>query len=143
LTLGHRVNSLVATPRAGVTVLYRQARLNEARTDADSIELRKVRTSAKTLGCLRSTSENPECTRWKSKSDRASTVAGCLQLCGFYTVGFAGALVEVGLPQHAIPVALLFFNLGRVDWAVGVRARGPNGERLVPHRNGASFSNLP
>ena len=31
---------------------------------------------------------------------------------GFYTVGFAGALAEVGLPQHAIPVALLFFNLG-------------------------------
>jgi hydrogenase/urease accessory protein HupE len=27
-------------------------------------------------------------------------------------VGFAGALNEVGLPQHAIPVALLFFNVG-------------------------------
>ncbi len=26
--------------------------------------------------------------------------------------GFAGALSEVGLPQNAIPVALLFFNLG-------------------------------
>jgi hydrogenase/urease accessory protein HupE len=26
--------------------------------------------------------------------------------------GFAGALAEVGLPQHAIPVALLFFNVG-------------------------------
>jgi hydrogenase/urease accessory protein HupE len=26
--------------------------------------------------------------------------------------GFAGALAEVGLPQHAIPVALLFFNFG-------------------------------
>jgi hydrogenase/urease accessory protein HupE len=26
--------------------------------------------------------------------------------------GFAGALAEVGLPQHAIPIALLFFNLG-------------------------------
>jgi hydrogenase/urease accessory protein HupE len=26
--------------------------------------------------------------------------------------GFAGALAEVGLPQHAIPLALLFFNLG-------------------------------
>ena len=26
--------------------------------------------------------------------------------------GFAGALSEVGLPQHAIPLALLFFNLG-------------------------------
>jgi hypothetical protein len=28
--------------------------------------------------------------------------------------------------------------LRRVEWAVAVRARGPNGERLVPHRNGAS-----
>jgi hypothetical protein len=27
-------------------------------------------------------------------------------------LGFAGALAEIGLPQHAIPVALLFFNLG-------------------------------
>jgi hydrogenase/urease accessory protein HupE len=26
--------------------------------------------------------------------------------------GFAGALAEVGLPQHAIPLALLFFNVG-------------------------------
>jgi hydrogenase/urease accessory protein HupE len=26
--------------------------------------------------------------------------------------GFAGALAEAGLPQHAIPVALLFFNVG-------------------------------
>jgi len=26
--------------------------------------------------------------------------------------GFAGALAEVGLPQRAIPVALLMFNLG-------------------------------
>jgi hydrogenase/urease accessory protein HupE len=26
--------------------------------------------------------------------------------------GFAGALAEIGLPQHAIPVALLFFNVG-------------------------------
>lgn len=26
--------------------------------------------------------------------------------------GFAGALAEVGLPYHAIPIALLFFNLG-------------------------------
>ena len=27
-------------------------------------------------------------------------------------LGFASALNQVGLPQHAIPVALLFFNLG-------------------------------
>lgn len=26
--------------------------------------------------------------------------------------GFAGALTEVGLPQQAVPLALLFFNLG-------------------------------
>jgi len=26
--------------------------------------------------------------------------------------GFAGALTELGLPEHAIPVALLFFNIG-------------------------------
>jgi len=26
--------------------------------------------------------------------------------------GFAGALAEVGLPQHAIPIALVFFNIG-------------------------------
>jgi hypothetical protein len=26
--------------------------------------------------------------------------------------GFAGALAEVGLPKHAIPVALFFFNIG-------------------------------
>ena len=27
-------------------------------------------------------------------------------------LGFAGALAEMGLPQHAIPLALLFFNVG-------------------------------
>ena len=26
--------------------------------------------------------------------------------------GFAGALTDIGLPEHAIPLALLFFNLG-------------------------------
>ena len=26
--------------------------------------------------------------------------------------GFAGALSEIGLPEHAIPMALLFFNVG-------------------------------
>ena len=26
--------------------------------------------------------------------------------------GFAGALAEIGLPQHAIPLALIFFNIG-------------------------------
>ena len=27
-------------------------------------------------------------------------------------LGFAGALIEVGLPQHEIPLALLMFNVG-------------------------------
>jgi hydrogenase/urease accessory protein HupE len=27
-------------------------------------------------------------------------------------LGFAGALTEIGLPEHAIPLALLFFNVG-------------------------------
>lgn len=27
-------------------------------------------------------------------------------------LGFAGALTEIGLPEHAIPLALLFFNIG-------------------------------
>jgi hydrogenase/urease accessory protein HupE len=42
--------------------------------------------------------------------------------------GFAGALAEVGLPQHAIPVALLFFNLGveigQLAFVVAVLAAG-------------------
>ena len=29
-----------------------------------------------------------------------------------HVFGFAGALTEIGLPEHAIPLALLFFNLG-------------------------------
>ena len=37
-------------------------------------------------------------------------VAFCFGL--LHGFGFAGALAEVGLPHHAIPVALLFFNLG-------------------------------
>jgi hydrogenase/urease accessory protein HupE len=37
-------------------------------------------------------------------------VAFCFGL--LHGFGFAGALAEVGLPQHAIPVALLFFNVG-------------------------------
>ncbi len=40
--------------------------------------------------------------------------------------GFAGALAEVGLPQKAIPVSLLFFNLGvevgQLIFVVGVFA---------------------
>ena len=37
-------------------------------------------------------------------------IAFCFGL--LHGLGFAGALAEVGLPHHAIPVALLFFNLG-------------------------------
>jgi hypothetical protein len=37
-------------------------------------------------------------------------VAFCFGL--LHGFGFAGALAEVGLPPHAIPTALLFFNLG-------------------------------
>lgn len=37
-------------------------------------------------------------------------VAFCFGL--LHGFGFAGALAEVGLPQHAVPVALLFFNVG-------------------------------
>ena len=37
-------------------------------------------------------------------------IAFCFGL--LHGFGFAGALAEVGLPQQAIPVALLFFNLG-------------------------------
>jgi hydrogenase/urease accessory protein HupE len=37
-------------------------------------------------------------------------VAFCFGL--LHGFGFAGALAEVGLPHHAIPIALLFFNIG-------------------------------
>ena len=37
-------------------------------------------------------------------------IAFCFGL--LHGFGFAGALAEVGLPQQAIPIALLFFNLG-------------------------------
>ena len=37
-------------------------------------------------------------------------VAFCFGL--LHGFGFAGALAEIGLPHHAIPIALLFFNLG-------------------------------
>ena len=68
--------------------------------------------------------------------------------------GFAGALSEVGLPQHAIPLALLFFNLGvevgqlafvalvmALAWlvprAVGAsRARGPGVDAGAGRRGG-------
>jgi hydrogenase/urease accessory protein HupE len=48
---------------------------------------------------------------------RASVTARWAWLVAFtfgllHGLGFAGALSEVGLPPHAIPVALLFFNVG-------------------------------
>ncbi|HZF26389.1 MAG TPA: HupE/UreJ family protein [Steroidobacteraceae bacterium] len=60
--------------------------------------------------------------------------------------GFAGALAEVGLPQHAIPVALLFFNVGvelgqllfvgavaLIVWAAGkVRISWPRWTEVLP-----------
>jgi hypothetical protein len=43
-------------------------------------------------------------------------------------LGFAGALAEVGLPHHAIPIALLCFNLGvesgQLVFVVGVLTLG-------------------
>jgi hypothetical protein len=39
-------------------------------------------------------------------------VACRLRIRLLHGLGFAGALAEVGLPHHAIPIALLFFNLG-------------------------------
>jgi len=59
-------------------------------------------------------------------------------------LGFAGALAEIGLPEHAIPLALLFFNLGVeagqllfiaavfVAWAVLRRLRLPDWAWRVP-----------
>ena len=67
-------------------------------------------------------------------------------------LGFAGALSEVGLPQHAIPLALLFFNVGvelgqlafiavvlaAARWfAVCVFAAPAWGWRVVPYAIGA------
>jgi hypothetical protein len=65
--------------------------------------------------------------------------------------GFAGALSEVGLPQHAIPLALLFFNLGvevgqlafvagvmTLAWAVGQLAA----QRLGAQRTQQAFARV-
>ena len=49
--------------------------------------------------------------------------------------GFAGALSEIGLPQQAIPLALLFFNigveLGQLLFIAGVVAAGAVARRIV------------
>jgi hypothetical protein len=49
--------------------------------------------------------------------ERASLAARWPWLVAFafgllHGFGFAGALSQIGLPQHAIPLALLFFNIG-------------------------------
>ncbi|MDX1556360.1 MAG: HupE/UreJ family protein [Xanthomonadales bacterium] len=58
--------------------------------------------------------------------------------------GFAGALSEIGLPEHAIPLSLLFFNLGveagqllfvagaLLVWIVFRRLRLPSWTRALP-----------
>jgi hypothetical protein len=49
--------------------------------------------------------------------------------------GFAGALSEIGLPQQAIPLALLFFNvgveLGQLLFVAVVLVLGASVRRLV------------
>jgi hydrogenase/urease accessory protein HupE len=51
-------------------------------------------------------------------------------------LGFAGALAEVGLPERAIPLALLFFNvgveLGQLLFVAAVLAAGALLRRLAP-----------
>ena len=53
----------------------------------------------------------------RSRHGRPSLAARFPWLVAFsfgllHGLGFAGALAEVGLPSHAIPIALLFFNVG-------------------------------
>ena len=49
--------------------------------------------------------------------------------------GFAGALTEVGLPEQAVPIALLFFNLGvevgQLAFLAGVLLVGSIARRLL------------
>jgi hydrogenase/urease accessory protein HupE len=51
-------------------------------------------------------------------------------------LGFAGALRDVGLPQHAIPLALLFFNvgveLGQLAFVAAIAALAAALNRIVP-----------
>lgn len=53
--------------------------------------------------------------------------------------GFAGALSEIGLPEHSIPLALLFFNvgveLGQLMFVAAVVTAGWLLWKLVPHRS--------
>jgi hypothetical protein len=73
----------------------------------------------------------------------------------FHGLGFAGALSEVGVPAHEVPLALLFFNVGveigqvafvlaAVAAFAGLRRAGPRGPagtwRLAPYAIGAIAS---
>jgi hypothetical protein len=63
-------------------------------------------------------------------------VAFCFGL--LHGFGFAGALAEVGLPHHAIPIALLFFNLGveigQLAFVAAVLATGELFRRVITLR---------
>jgi hydrogenase/urease accessory protein HupE len=63
-------------------------------------------------------------------------VAFCFGL--LHGLGFAGALAEVGLPHHAIPIALLFFNLGveigQLVFVAAVLAAGELFRRVISLR---------
>jgi hydrogenase/urease accessory protein HupE len=65
-------------------------------------------------------------------------VAFCFGL--LHGLGFAGALAEVGLPHHAIPIALLFFNLGveigQLVFVAAVLAVGELFRRVIALRLG-------
>ena len=63
-------------------------------------------------------------------------IAFCFGL--LHGFGFAGALAEVGLPHHAIPVALLFFNLGVEIGQLVFVAAILDGGRAIPPRHHAS-----
>jgi hydrogenase/urease accessory protein HupE len=57
--------------------------------------------------------------------------------------GFAGALAEVGLPHHAIPIALLFFNLGveigQLAFVAAVLSAGAMLRRAIALRLGSAL----
>ena len=48
----------------------------------------------------------------QTRSDRAGALGRRIRFGLLHGLGFAGALGEVGLPPQAIPLALLFFNVG-------------------------------
>jgi hydrogenase/urease accessory protein HupE len=61
-------------------------------------------------------------------------------------LGFAGALAQIGLPQNAIPLALLFFNLGveigQVMFVAAVLAVMAAGRRLLASRLDLSHASI-